>query len=238
MGCARIISANSTSSVVYESGAQPYFDILSVMDYGLGDSPQEDRRVGPERANFSRLLLVRELMEEYGDTLKPVWVSEYGWVSLPDDWQGDRATTWGVAVNEETQERWTIEGIERMRSEWPWVGSSSSGPSAGWSHRHRPGRRNWHATSRWSITSSGRARSIWHSRHGPRSKRSSPPGHCPRRIAASPGPGSGAIRRSAGAPIVWQRAKVKRRKSRSRGPRCACGAGRPERGAPLRDNRR
>ena len=107
---------------LYESGAQPYFDILSVMDYGLGDSP-EDRRVGPERTNFSRLLLVRELMERYGDAAKPVWISEYGWVALPDEWPGDRSTTWGVAVDEETQARWTIEGIERMRTEWPWVGA-------------------------------------------------------------------------------------------------------------------
>ncbi len=106
---------------LYESGAQPYFDILSVMDYGLGDSP-EDRRVGPERANFSRLLLVREIMERYGDAAKPVWISEYGWISLPPDYQGDQRTTWGVSVDEATQARWTVEGIERMRREWPWVG--------------------------------------------------------------------------------------------------------------------
>jgi hypothetical protein len=107
---------------LYESGAQPYFDILSVMNYGLGDSP-EDRRVGPERTNFSRLLLVRELMEKYGDEAKPVWISEYGWISLPPEWEGDRRTTWGVSVDEETQARWTVEGIERMRREWPWVGA-------------------------------------------------------------------------------------------------------------------
>lgn len=106
---------------LYESGAQPYFDILSVMDYGLGDSP-EDRRVGPERTNFSRLLLVRELMEKYGDKAKPVWVSEYGWISLPPGWTGSPGT-WGQSVDEQTQATWTVEGIERMRREWPWVGA-------------------------------------------------------------------------------------------------------------------
>lgn len=106
---------------LYAAGAQPYFDILSVMNYGLGDSP-EDRRVDPKRTNFSRLLLVREIMEQHGDDKKPVWVSEYGWISLPPGWQGPPGT-WGQSVDEATQARWTIEGIERMRSEWPWVGA-------------------------------------------------------------------------------------------------------------------
>jgi len=107
---------------LYKSGARPYFDILSVMDYGLGDSP-EDRRVSPDRANFSRLLLAREVMVRNGDEQKPIWVSEYGWVSLPTDWQGSTKTTWGQSVDAETQARWTIAGLERMRREWPWVGA-------------------------------------------------------------------------------------------------------------------
>ncbi|CAA9577516.1 MAG: GH39 [uncultured Thermomicrobiales bacterium] len=105
---------------LYDSGAGPYFDILSVMDYGLGHSP-EDRRVGPERANFSRLLLAREVMVRNNDSQKPIWVSEYGWISLPTDWKGSYDKTWGVSVDAETQARWTVEGLERMRREWPWV---------------------------------------------------------------------------------------------------------------------
>jgi hypothetical protein len=106
---------------LYDAGAKPYFDILSVMDYGLGDSP-EDRRVSPDRTNMSRLLLVREVMERNDDRAKPVWVSEYGWISNPPDWQGAPGT-WGASVDAETQARWTIAGIERMRREWPWVGA-------------------------------------------------------------------------------------------------------------------
>ncbi len=104
---------------LYKSGAKPYFDILSVMDYGLGDSP-EDRRVGPDRTNFSRLLLAREVMVRNGDEQKPIWVSEYGWISLPPAWQG-RPGTWRQSVDAETQARWTIEGLQRMQREWPWV---------------------------------------------------------------------------------------------------------------------
>jgi len=104
---------------LYKSGARPYFDILSVMDYGLSDSP-EDRRVGPDRTNFSRLQLARDVMVRNGDEQKPIWVSEYGWLSLPSDWQG-RPGTWGQSVDAETQARWTIAGLDRMQREWPWI---------------------------------------------------------------------------------------------------------------------
>ena len=105
---------------LYDAGAAPYFDILSVMAYGLGHSPQ-DRRVGEERTNFSRLLLAREVMVRNGDGKKPIWVSEYGWIAVPPGWKGTYDKTWGDSVDEETQARWTVDGLERMRSEWPWV---------------------------------------------------------------------------------------------------------------------
>ena len=106
---------------LYASGAGDAFDILSVMAYGLGTSP-EDRRVGPERTNFSRLLLVREIMQRNHDEEKPIWVSEYGWISLPEGWSGPPGT-WGDSVDEETQARWIVAGLERTRREWPWVGA-------------------------------------------------------------------------------------------------------------------
>ncbi|HET8630537.1 MAG TPA: beta-galactosidase [Thermomicrobiales bacterium] len=106
---------------LYDAGAKDYFDILSVMDYGIGASPL-DRRVSPDRVNFSRLQLARDIMVRNGDAAKPIWVSEYGWDSLPPGWQG-RPSTWGPPVSEDTQARYMIEGLDRMRDEWPWVGA-------------------------------------------------------------------------------------------------------------------
>lgn len=106
---------------LYDAHMNQYFDILSVMAYGLGTSPG-DRRVGPERTNFSRLQLAREIMVRNGDAAKPIWASEYGWLSLPPDWTGERGT-WGNSVDEETQARWTIAGLDRARVEWPWLGA-------------------------------------------------------------------------------------------------------------------
>jgi polysaccharide biosynthesis protein PslG len=106
---------------LYDAGAQPYFDILSVMDYGLGHSP-EDRRVSPDRTNFSRLQLAHDIMARNGDAAKPIWISEYGWISLPADWSGN-PSTWGASVDENTQAQYMIEGLDRIQREWPWVGA-------------------------------------------------------------------------------------------------------------------
>lgn len=107
---------------LYDAGYGDSFDILAVMAYGLGHSP-EDRRVGPKETNFSRLQLAREVMVRNGDAAKPIWAAEYGWVALPADWQGPRRTSWGEGVDEQTQAQWTIAGLDRARREWPWLGA-------------------------------------------------------------------------------------------------------------------
>lgn len=106
---------------LYDSGAAAYFDVLSVMAYGLGSSPY-DRRVSPDRTNFSRLQLARDIMVEYGDSAKPIWVSEFGWLSLPPGWTGEPGS-WGASVSENVQARYIVDGLTRARDEWPWVGA-------------------------------------------------------------------------------------------------------------------
>lgn len=125
---------------MYRAGAAPYFDILSTMLYGLGQPPDE-RRTDLKRLNFSRPILLHEVMERNGDARKPIWISEYAWISLPDGWQAECAriadriskkqedpsqacggNIWGRSVDEETQARWEVEGYQRARSEWPWMG--------------------------------------------------------------------------------------------------------------------
>ena len=46
---------------MYDAGAKDYFDIMSVMAYGLRSGP-DDRRLTLQDVNFSRPLLVREIM--------------------------------------------------------------------------------------------------------------------------------------------------------------------------------
>ncbi|MEO8285377.1 MAG: O-antigen ligase family protein [Chloroflexota bacterium] len=107
---------------MYRAGAAPYFDVLSTMLYSLGQPPN-DRRADLKRLNFSRPILLREVMLRNHDEKKPIWISEYAWISLPPDFAGDPARNiWGQSVDEETQGRYLVEGYERARAEWPWMG--------------------------------------------------------------------------------------------------------------------
>lgn len=105
---------------VYDAGGADYFDIATVMVYGYGYSPN-DRRVEFERNNFSRPIQTREVMERNNDADKPVWAVEYGWVSLPEDWEGE-PSPWGRPVTLEQQADYLVEGYLRAQREWPWMG--------------------------------------------------------------------------------------------------------------------
>lgn len=102
---------------LYAAGAGASFDILAVQAYGLRDGP-DDRRLDPGRVNFSRPLLVRELMVRHGDAHKPVWAAELGWNALPPDFPGP--AVYG-RVSEAQQARYTVRALERIRQEWPWL---------------------------------------------------------------------------------------------------------------------
>ncbi|MGB5933392.1 MAG: O-antigen ligase family protein [Anaerolineae bacterium] len=103
---------------MYEAGAKGYFDILAIKPYGFWSGP-EDRSLRPEVTNFSRAVLLRQVMLRNGDN-KAVWAVEFGWNSLPLDWAGS-PPPWG-SDTEEVQARRTVEAIERALDEWPWLG--------------------------------------------------------------------------------------------------------------------
>ena len=104
---------------MYEHGAKGFFDIASVMAYGLW-TDADDHRIVPERTNFPRLILTRRLMETWGDGAKPIWVSEFGWNALPVGWQGHPSPWGSFSVAE--QRRSTVRALARARDEWPFVG--------------------------------------------------------------------------------------------------------------------
>lgn len=103
---------------LYEIGAQKYFDIVAAKPYGMWTGP-EDRTVNSGVLNFSRLILLRDEMRQYGDAAKPIWAVEMGWNALPAHWQGE-PSPWGTdsaATQADRLER----GLERIRNEWAWV---------------------------------------------------------------------------------------------------------------------
>jgi len=105
---------------MYQAGAKGSFDVLAVNVYGLGEPP-DDRRLSPERFNVSRPILVHDIMMRYGDTTTPIWATEFGYNSLPKGWSGE-PSIWGPNVDEQTQARYLVGGLTRMKEEWPWMG--------------------------------------------------------------------------------------------------------------------
>ncbi len=103
---------------MYQAGAGDHFDILSANAFGL-DRPPEDPPA-PDRLNFRRVELQREIMERYGDGEKPIWINEYGWNSAPASFP-DEILTW-ERVTEAEQADYTVRGIAWARQQWPWLG--------------------------------------------------------------------------------------------------------------------
>ncbi|MCL4489695.1 MAG: cellulase family glycosylhydrolase [Chloroflexi bacterium] len=101
---------------MYDAGARGYFDILAVQDYGLWTGPG-DRRVDPNRTNFSRPILIREIMVRNGDADKPIWAMEVGWNAAPAGMDAPYGR-----VTEGQQARYTVQAYARAENEWPWMG--------------------------------------------------------------------------------------------------------------------
>jgi len=103
---------------MYQAGAADYFDILSANAFGF-DLPPEDPP-SPDRLNFQRVRLQREIMVRYGDDGKAIWFNEYGWNASPATF-AEEELIW-KRVTEEQQAEYLLRGIAMARREWPWAG--------------------------------------------------------------------------------------------------------------------
>lgn len=103
---------------LYTFGASDFMDAVGAKPYGFDFSP-ENRRVEPRFLSFSRVIGLREIMVEFGDADKAVWGSDWGWNHLPTDWTGNKSI-WG-AVSQKEQIRYTLEALNRVDQEWPWM---------------------------------------------------------------------------------------------------------------------
>jgi O-antigen ligase len=105
---------------LYAAGAAPFFDIVAGKPYGFHTGP-DDRRTDESVLNFSRLILLRDVMVAHGDAHKAIWASHWGWNALPPGWAG-KSSLWGQ-TDEVTQAKLTVAALERARDEWAWVGA-------------------------------------------------------------------------------------------------------------------
>ena len=103
---------------LYRLGLAEFSDGIAAKPYGFSDSPTAE----PDATvlNFSRVLLLREVMLAHGDAATALWVSEFGWNSLPNGWAGDESI-WGQ-VSAEQQTAYTLEALRLADEGYAWMG--------------------------------------------------------------------------------------------------------------------
>jgi O-antigen ligase len=71
--------------------------------------------------NFSRPILIRQVMVERGESDKAIWAANFGWNSMRQGcWPGS-PSIWGT-VGEDAQASYTVTALERVEREWSWMG--------------------------------------------------------------------------------------------------------------------
>jgi polysaccharide biosynthesis protein PslG len=95
---------------MYDAGAAPYFDALAVHAYGWTFSPDEP--ASPDAVNFSRVELVRQVMERNGDSAKHMLITEGGWNDHP---------RWTKAVRPAQRIMYTVRAYQKAFEDWPYV---------------------------------------------------------------------------------------------------------------------
>ncbi|HEX6512125.1 MAG TPA: transporter substrate-binding domain-containing protein, partial [Chloroflexota bacterium] len=94
---------------LYASGGAPLFDGLAAHAYGWDHPPDESP--APDRIDFRRVELERQIMVRNGDAAKQVYVTESGW--------NDYAR-WVRAVSPEQRVDYTVQSVE-LASRWDWL---------------------------------------------------------------------------------------------------------------------
>jgi polysaccharide biosynthesis protein PslG len=112
---------------MYEAGAGDCFDILAAQGYGLFSGPT-DERLRFNQFGYQRHIYYRDIMVQYGDSHKPIWLSEAAWnpvldADLPPD-QIAGFSNYGE-VTEEQAARYMPIAYQRAQQEWSWVGQVS-----------------------------------------------------------------------------------------------------------------
>jgi hypothetical protein len=94
---------------MYDAGAAAYFDALAIHAYG-GRFPPDDT-AAPDRLNFARAELLREVMVRNGDAGKLAFITEAGWNDHPH---------WTRAVRPAQRISYSIRAYQKALEDWPW----------------------------------------------------------------------------------------------------------------------
>ncbi|MCL4247452.1 MAG: O-antigen ligase family protein [Anaerolineae bacterium] len=109
---------------LYRLGLADISDGVAAKPYGFS-YPADDRAFDPNdpaELKFARAAALREIMLAHDDGRTPLWISEFGWNQLPDDWAG-APSIWGE-VSAEQQAAYTLDALRMADDEWLWVGGA------------------------------------------------------------------------------------------------------------------
>lgn len=103
---------------MYKNGAKDYFDVLAIDPYCQGVSPLEPNR---DRwgHSFWEVPKFRDLMVEYGDDKKKIWIIEMGW-RTPDPYGWFYVGDGKGTVSETTQALYIRQALE-LAATWSWL---------------------------------------------------------------------------------------------------------------------
>lgn len=97
-------------TALYQLGAREHFDALAVHTYGFRAAPEVPSH--PQRLNFRRVELLRQVMIDQGDSDKPIIITESGW--------NDHAR-WLHAVRPSQRAAYTIRAFQYAEEHWDWL---------------------------------------------------------------------------------------------------------------------
>lgn len=89
---------------LYQAGASQWFDVVAVQPYDFGEPL--DAAADPDRLNWQRPSLLRQVMVAHGDEATAVWAVSSGV---------------GASAGQATRER-VVKAVDEARNEWPWLG--------------------------------------------------------------------------------------------------------------------
>ena len=95
---------------MYALGAGEYFDALAIHTYGFREPPEQ--APAPDRLNFRRAELLREIMVANGDGHKPAYITESGWNDHP---------RWTHAVRPSQRSAYTVRAFQYAKENWNWL---------------------------------------------------------------------------------------------------------------------
>lgn len=91
-----------------EAHGGTFIDIVGMRLDGGSLSP-DDRRVSPDRINFSRAILYRDIVVRADEAAKPIWATSFGWAATG-------------TVTRDRQAEFVLRSMDRSWAEWPWMG--------------------------------------------------------------------------------------------------------------------